>query len=115
VLIGVSMGAGVVGALLPGRPHAAGAILLHAVADFPETIRAGFPVQAHVADLDGFAPGHVVAAWLDTAARIGADARVFTYPDAGHFYTDVRLPDHDAPAAALTWRRILDFLRPLPA
>ncbi|WP_229908174.1 dienelactone hydrolase family protein [Amycolatopsis oliviviridis] len=40
---------------------------------------------------------------------------MFTYPGAGHFYTDSSLPDHDADAAALTWQRILDFLPDQPS
>jgi dienelactone hydrolase len=84
VLVGVSMGAGV--------------------------IRAGLPVQVHVADPDPIAPPAQVAAWREAAARAGAEARVFTYPDIGHFYTDADGPDHDEPAAVLTRRRVLDFL-----
>lgn len=111
VLAGISMGAGVVGTLLPDRPRAAAVVLLHALADIPASAGAGLPIQAHVADPDHFAPPADITAWLDAAARIGVDARVFTYHNAGHFYTDSSLPDHDEHASSLTWRRILDFLR----
>jgi dienelactone hydrolase len=111
VLGGISMGAGVIGTLLPDRPHAAGVFLLHALADIPPTARAGLPIQVHVADPDDFAPPAEIAAWLDAAALIGVDARVFTYQGVGHFYTDPSLPDHDEHAASLTWRRVLDFLQ----
>jgi dienelactone hydrolase len=112
VLVGVSMGAGVVHELLPGRPQTAGVLLLHGLAPLPASVRAGLPVEVHVADPDDlFAPPAQVAAWRAAAARSGADARVFTYPGAGHFYTDADGPDHDAAAAALTWQRAADFVR----
>jgi dienelactone hydrolase len=111
VLAGMSMGAGVVGTVLPHRPDTAGVLLLHGIAAIPTTVRDGLPVQVHVADADAFAPPADVCAWLDAAAQTGADAQVFTYPQAGHFYTDTSLPDHHAQAATLTWQRPLDFLR----
>ena len=111
VLAGVSMGAGVVSTLLPHRPGTAGVLLLHGLAPIPATARAGLPVQLHVADPDEFAPPADVSAWLETATRAGVDAQLFTYPHAGHFFTDPSLPDHHAQAAAETWQRVLDFLR----
>lgn len=114
VLAGMSMGAGVVGTLLPVRPATAGVLLLHGLAAIPATARAGLPVQVHVADPDEFAPPADVVAWRAAATRSGVDVRVFTYPGAGHFYTDTGLPDHDERAAALTWQRTLEFLRTLP-
>jgi len=110
VLVGVSMGAGVVQEVLPGRPHTAGVLLLHALGALPASIRAGLPVQVHVADPDPIAPPAQVVAWREAAARAGAEARVFTYPGIGHFYTDADGPDHDEPAAVRTRRRVLDFL-----
>jgi dienelactone hydrolase len=107
-LVGVSMGAGVVSMVLPRRPETVGVLLLHGLADIPANARDGLPVQVHVSDSDDFAPPAAVAAWLDVAN--GADVRVFTYPDAGHFYTDASLPDHNEQAASLTWQRVLDFL-----
>lgn len=106
VLAGFSMGAGVVQELLPHRPDAAGVVLLHGLAE----LRAGLPVQLHVADPDPVAPPEAVVAWQ--AATPGA--QVFTYPGAGHFYTAADLPDHDEQAATLTWRRVLAFLDALP-
>jgi len=76
----------------------------------PASIRAGLPVQVHVADPDPIAPPAQVVAWREAAARAGAEARVFTYPGIGHFYTDADGPDHDEPAAVRTRRRVLDFL-----
>ncbi|MFG2039904.1 dienelactone hydrolase family protein [Dactylosporangium sp. NPDC048998] len=110
VLAGFSMGAGVVQALLPDRPDAAGVLLLHGLAAIPAAAALDLPVELHVADPDPFAPPEHVAAWHSAATAAGADVRVFTYPGAAHFYTDADLPDHDARAAALTWRRALDFL-----
>ncbi|WIX97647.1 dienelactone hydrolase family protein [Amycolatopsis mongoliensis] len=111
VLMGVSMGAGVVQEVLPDRPHTAGVVLLHAVGALPASVRAGLPALVHVADPDPIAPPARVTAWCDAAARAGADAEVFRYPGIGHFSTDPESPDHDEPAAGLTWRRVLEFLR----
>ncbi|MGW4062321.1 dienelactone hydrolase family protein [Amycolatopsis sp. NPDC004747] len=110
VLIGVSMGAGVVQTVLPHRPGTAGVLLVHAVGALPAEVRAGLPVQVHVADPDPIAPPAQVTAWREAAARSGADARVYTYPGIGHFYTDTGGPEYDAAAAALTWDRVEEFL-----
>ena len=111
VLVGVSMGAGVVQEVLPGRPHTGGVLLLHAVGALPASVRAGLPAQVHVADPDPIAPPAQVAAWSEAATRSGADAEVFRYPGIGHFYTDADGPDHDEPAASLTEQRALEFVR----
>ncbi|EOD69943.1 dienelactone hydrolase family protein, partial [Amycolatopsis vancoresmycina] len=71
VLAGVSMGAGVVEAVLPHRPGTAGVLLLHAVGALPAGIRAGLPVQVHVADPDPIAPPAQVAAWREAAVAAG--------------------------------------------
>lgn len=113
VLAGMSMGAGVVSTLLPHRPDTAGVLLLHGLAAIPATARGGLPVQLHVSDTDDFAPPADVSTWLDAATRTGADAQVFTYQHAGHFYTDTSLADHHEHATSLTWHRVLDFLRTL--
>lgn len=110
VLAGVSMGAGVVQAVLPHRPATSGVLMLHAVGALPAGIRAGLPVQVHVADPDPIAPPAQIEAWREAAARVGADARVFTYPGIGHFYTDADGPEYDAAAAELTGERVEEFL-----
>jgi dienelactone hydrolase len=110
VLVGVSMGAGVVGAVLPQRPETARVLLVHGLADIPSNARHGLPVQVHVSDSDDLFPPAAVTAWL--AAMNGVDVDVFTYQDAGHFYTDASLPDHNEQAASLTWQRALEFLEP---
>ncbi|MEU4746710.1 dienelactone hydrolase family protein [Actinosynnema sp. NPDC023658] len=65
-------------------------------------------MHLHVADPDPLVPPVDVAAWQ--TAVTPADRQVFTYPGAGHFYTDADSPDHDEQAADLTWRRVLTFL-----
>jgi dienelactone hydrolase len=106
VLCGLSMGAGVVGALWPERLDAAAAILVHAPTTVPRGIRPGTPVQVHVAVDDPFAPADQMVAFQDSAARAGAEAASFTYPGAGHFFTDAESPDHDRSAADVAWRRV---------
>ncbi|MGW4644454.1 dienelactone hydrolase family protein [Sphaerisporangium sp. NPDC004334] len=113
VLAGVSMGAGVIGDLLADRRDTAGVLLVHGIAEIPASARAGLPVQLHVADPDAFAPPAAVAAWESAATDAGSVVQVFTYPGAGHFYTDATLREHDEEATALTWQRSMDFLRHL--
>ncbi|MBB5915914.1 dienelactone hydrolase [Nocardia transvalensis] len=113
VLIGFSMGAGVIHDVLPARPGAAAVLLLHGLADVPVGARPNLPVQLHIADPDIFATPHQVAAWHRTARARAASVDLHTYPHAGHFYTDDTLPDHDARATELTWQRVADFLRDL--
>lgn len=114
VLWGFSMGVGVVGSLWPERLEAAGAILLHASTVVPDGVRPGTPVQAHVAAGDPFAPARQLAAFRDSAAHAGADAALYTYPTAGHFFTDADLPDHNRTAAERAWHRVGRMLETLP-
>ncbi len=110
VLIGVSMGTGVVTDLWSERPDAEAVVLLHAAAVPPASVRPGVRVQLHAADPDDFAPPEDVEALREAARESGVDLEVFRYPGAGHFYTDPTLPDHDPEAAEPTWRRVLDLL-----
>lgn len=111
VLIGVSMGVGVIGTLWPERPQAAAVVLLHALAALPANAQPGLQLQVHAGEADDFAPATEIAALLASATEAGVAAEVFTYPGVGHFYTDASRPEHDAHAAELTWQRILAFLR----
>ncbi|MEU9065104.1 dienelactone hydrolase family protein [Streptomyces sp. NPDC048430] len=110
VLTGISMGAGVIAELWPERPDTAGVLLLHATAPLPASVRPGLRVQLHAAEPDDFAPPEHVAALRRAAAQKRTQLEIFRYPGAGHFYTDLELPDHDPNAAELTWHRVLDFL-----
>ena len=107
------MGAGVVASLWAGRPKVSGVLLLHSLADIPDTVRDGLPVQVHLADPDAFTPPGQISVGRATAAQAGIAAQLFTYPGAGHFYTDATLPDYDATAARRTWQRALAFLNAL--
>lgn len=111
VLAGFSMGAGVIGRLWGQRRAAAAAVvLLHGIAPIPADAPPGLPVQVHLAEGDPFAPRQAVDQWQADANRAGLAAEVFTYPGAGHFYTDPSLADYNAASASLTWRRVTDFL-----
>jgi len=114
VLLGFSMGVGVVGALLSERTRASAVVLLHALTALPANVRRGLPLQVHVGSNDAFAPMAEIAALSASASQAGVDARIFAYPGAGHFYTDAAIPEHDAHAANLTWQRILALLHALP-
>ncbi|APG95731.1 dienelactone hydrolase family protein [Sinorhizobium americanum] len=109
VLGGFSMGAAVAASLWAKRPETAGVLFLHSIAELPANARAGVPLQVHLADPDIFEPADEVAAWKAAAAAPIA-LEMFTYPGAGHIYTDPTLADHDAAAARLTWDRVERFL-----
>ncbi|HEX5595843.1 MAG TPA: dienelactone hydrolase family protein [Micromonosporaceae bacterium] len=110
VLAGFSMGAGISGGLLAERPDAAALLLLHGIAGDPAALRAGLPVQLHIADPDEYDPPEEVAGWRDRMTDGGARVEVFGYPGVGHLYTDPDVSDHSGPASELTWQRVLDFL-----
>lgn len=113
VLAGFSMGAGVIGSVWDQRRAAAGVVLLHGIAPIPARARTGLPVQVHLADDDPFASRQAVARWQADAARAGVAAEVFTYPGAGHFYTDPCLADYHSASAERTWQRVTAFLSAL--
>jgi dienelactone hydrolase len=111
VLVGLSMGAGVVASVWPRRPKTRGVLLLHALGDIPDgTSWDGLRVQLHVAEHDTFVPVNERMAWEAEAEGAGMAAEIFVYPGAGHFYTDKCLVDHSASAAGQTWGRVLRFL-----
>ncbi|WP_272939083.1 MULTISPECIES: dienelactone hydrolase family protein [Sinorhizobium] len=110
VLGGFSMGAAVAATLWAKRPKTAGLLFLHSIAELPANARTGVPLQLHLADPDPFEPAEEVAAWRAAAAETPIALEIFTYPGAGHIYTDPTLADHDAVAARLTWDRVERFL-----
>ena len=113
VLAGFSMGAGVIGSLWGQRPATAGVVLLHGIAPIPASARPGLPVQVYLAEDDPFASRPAVARWQADAEHAGLAAQVFTYPGAGHFYTDTGLADYHPAAADQTWQRVTAFLSAL--
>jgi dienelactone hydrolase len=110
VLVGFSMGAGVIGRVWGQRRSAVAVVLLHGIAPIPASAPPGLPVQVHLAEGDPFASRQAVDHWQADANRAGLAAEVFTYPGAGHFYTDPSLADYNAASASLTWRRVTAFL-----
>jgi dienelactone hydrolase len=110
VLGGFSMGVGVIGELWPARLDAAGVFCLHAPTNVPDGVRTGTRVQLHVAAGDRFAPADQIDGFRQSADATGAAASVHEYRGAGHFFTDVSLPDYSAAATDGTWKRVLDLL-----
>ncbi|PDT46497.1 dienelactone hydrolase [Sinorhizobium fredii] len=113
VLGGFSMGAAVAASLWAKRPEAAGVLFLHSIAEIPANARSDVPVEVHLADSDVYEPTDEVAGWSAAAGETPIALEVFTYPGAGHLYTDPTLPDFDAEAARLTWSRVAHFLAAL--
>ncbi|WP_029433254.1 dienelactone hydrolase family protein [Blastococcus sp. URHD0036] len=74
------------------------------------------PVQLHRTEADPFARSEWEAALVSAVEDSGAAVARFTYPGAGHLFTDASLPaEHDAAATALFWERVLEFLDGLRA
>ncbi|QGN32622.1 dienelactone hydrolase family protein [Microlunatus sp. Gsoil 973] len=110
VLIGFSMGVGVIGQLWPHRTAAAAVACLHAPTLVPQGLRRGMPVQLHVGIGDRFAPAEQVMEFLRSAEEAGATPLIGEYPRAGHMFMDDSLEDYDAAAAAATWQALVGML-----
>jgi dienelactone hydrolase len=110
VLGGFSWGAAVAAELWARRPEAAGILLLHGLAEIPESARRGIPVQLHLAEPDPFEEEAFVGEVEAAARRAGCALETFRYPGAGHLFTDPALPGHDPAAAAALWGRVDAFL-----
>ena len=112
VYAGFSLGVLPAQSLAQTRPGAQGALLFHSCVA-PSAFGAwpaGVPVQIHAMDAD---PIFVGEGDLDAARILVAsarDAELFLYPGVGHCFADSSLPSHDAAAAALLTRRVLEFL-----
>ncbi|MFB2565479.1 dienelactone hydrolase family protein [Rhizobium sp. IMFF44] len=116
VLAGFSMGAAVAASLWSKREKTAGILFLHGIASIADNARKGLPLQLHLADPDPFEPEEDVAAWQQAVTKSGVAAEIFRYPGrGGHLYTDASLPDYDAKATDLTWKRVIDFLDAIDA
>jgi dienelactone hydrolase len=112
VLAGLSMGAGIVTALLRERPRTSGLLLISGTSGSVAGLRTGLRAQLHVADPDAeYAPHEDVERWTAEMTAADASFEVFRYPDVGHLWTDPGLTDYDAPATDLTWQRCAEFLR----
>jgi dienelactone hydrolase len=112
VLVGVSMGAGVVSELWCERPETAAVVLLHGYAVIPACVRPGVRATLHVAVGDRFAPEETISRWQQDAASRGVDAEVYRYPSPGHFFTDRASEDYDERAAQTLLARVRAFLQP---
>ncbi|MCT2593397.1 dienelactone hydrolase family protein [Streptomyces sp. N2-109] len=114
VYAGFSLGGSVAQTLALGDEKARGLLLFHGTSDIADDAAVDeLPVQLHVADPDPFEPHDWLSAWYLRMVRAGAEVEVYSYPGAGHIYTDPELDDHDAEAAAQTWHTALAFLSEL--
>lgn len=110
VLVGFSMGAGVISALWPVRRRAAGVVLLHGLANVPAEVDTRTPIQLHLANPDAFSPPAQTQEWISNTGRARLSADVFLYPALGHFFSDPSLDDFNADGAAQMWDRVDQLL-----
>jgi dienelactone hydrolase len=113
VYAGFSLGVLPAQKLAQTRPGARGALLFYSCVptEYFGTWPADVPVQIHGMDAD---PIFVGEGDLDAARALVEStehAELFLYPGDQHYFADSSLPSHDADAAALLTRRVLDFLR----
>ena len=113
LLVGFSMGAGVIASLWPNRPRARAVLLFHALAKIPNNVRPGLKIQLHIADADEFVSPEQTTVWTAAAMSAGARIESFTYPDCGHFFTDPKSAGYSAIASEMAWDRALSFLAQL--
>jgi dienelactone hydrolase len=112
VLAGISMGTGIVDALLPERAATAGVLLLSGAGVTPGRVPEGLRAQLHVSDPDDeFAPAAAVSRWIAAMSGAGAAFEVYRYPGVGHLWTDDGVDDYDGLATDLVWDRCAEFLR----
>jgi len=111
VLAGISFGASMIGQFWGERPRIPGALLFAGGAEWAPTLRAGLPVQAHIARPDPFDDESFFAAWV--ASNPGVALELHRYDGVGHYFLDHNLPDFDRAAAALCLERCRRFLRSL--
>lgn len=113
VYAGFSLGVMPAQRLAQTRAGARGAVLLDSaipLGEFAPDWPAGVPVQVHGGEADEFFmdEGDVDAA--RAVVEAAGDGELFLYPGCGHLFADASAPAHDADAAALVQRRVLDFL-----
>ncbi|KAA0594991.1 dienelactone hydrolase [Azospirillum lipoferum] len=111
VLMGISMGAGVVAEMWKLRPDVQGVLLLHGLASLPAGVCAGTPVQLHIGLNDPIFTDTELHAWKAKTVEAKLSADVFTYQNSGHYFTDITSADYSEEATARLWCRALSFLR----
>jgi dienelactone hydrolase len=105
---GMSMGAARAAEQVLQRPGARGAFFLYgAVAPswWGATWPGDVPTQAHLAADDELREPEAESEYAEVPG-----AELFVYPVAGHLFAEQGHPHHDAEAAELATRRVLDFV-----
>jgi dienelactone hydrolase len=110
MLVGFSMGAGVISSLWELRPESKAVLLFHGLAEIPRNVRPEIKVQTHIAEVDPFVFAKQRAQWTESAQTAGLLIENHSYSDTGHFFTDSNSLDFNAAASELAWKRALDFL-----
>lgn len=110
ILMGFSMGAGVISAVWPDRLEAAAVACIHGPLIVPAGVRKETPIQLHMATPDRFISPDHVQAFKDSAMQAGTKPLIREYPGVSHFFTDSSLEDFDEAAAASVWADILTML-----
>jgi len=113
VLLGISMGAGVVAEVWPFRVRTKGVILLHGLAPLPADVATGLPLQLHISAHDPFFPPAAVDQWQLDAERVGISPQIIRHTVPGHYFSDSRSKDFSAPHAERIFSELNPFLQRL--
>lgn len=73
--------------------------------------RVKVPLQTHFGGADDAIPFEQVLSLRDALRAAPVEVDFNIYPGAGHAYHDETHPNHDSAAAALTWSRMMSFLK----
>lgn len=106
VLMGISMGAGVVGEIWKDRAAPAAVVLIHGHTAVPPMPSPRTRVELHAGSNDSFVE---LTHWTRAAACL--EQTVWEYPGLAHFFADPESPDYDRGAAELLWRRVRAAVR----
>ena len=67
--------------------------------------------QGHFAEQDEWEEDEYIVAVEQALREAGREVTFYRYPDTGHWFFEHNRPEYAPEAAALAWRRTLDFLR----
>lgn len=104
--VGFSLGAFLALLMDESNPEAFDKIVLFYGRSGADLSQSKSKFQCHYGEIDEWEPTENVRQMKAT------DAEIYTYPDAYHWFFESDRPDHyDAEAAALAWKRTVEFLQ----
>lgn len=114
VYAGFALGGALAERLGATRPRSRGVILMHAALPLSSVGLTAWPravpLQVHYAVDDPWRNREAIDSLAASVRRSGASFQQFDYPGSGHLFADPDLPDYNAAAAEMMFRRVTGFL-----